>query len=72
MSTMALLTMALLTTAQLSLATTGTGSPSIPSDWAKRVADGRMLWNPTCTVSNGHVSSVWGDHAPVANGCKPG
>ena len=39
----------------------------VPADWAARIADGRMLFNPSCTVSN-HVSSVWGDHAPVANG----
>ena len=41
---------------------------AIPADWAPRVADGRMLWNPTCVVSNSRISSVWGDHAPVANG----
>ena len=43
-------------------------TPAIPADWADAVAMGTMLWNPNCTVSNTHVSSVWGRHASVANG----
>ncbi len=46
-------------------------SNPIPSDWVGRVAKGTMLWNSDCKINNGHISSVWGDHAPVANGCAP-
>ena len=42
----------------------------LPSDWASRVASGQMIFNPNCAMPSrdARVSSVWGDHAPVANG----